>query len=140
MHDNQKGIIVAVVLAILTILGLPSFSKTAQYDFLFGICVSLPTIYLGASLVGTSVVLNDKESLLELLGFVIWFSIGLYARMNQLMWYFGLAFTGHGLWDIWHSFTIIGRGMAVRTKLPNWYPIACVVYDIIVGAFLFTKL
>jgi len=140
MSDTQKGIILATLLATVTIFGVNYLPLSAQYDFFFSFCSMLPSIYLGAALVNTSLSRVNNEILLELVGTFIWFSLAFYAKMHQSWFYFAIAYASHGLWDVWHSQNLIGRENAKSTKLPNWYPIGCAVFDVIIGAFLFTKM
>src|SRR3954471_1833747 len=91
------------------------------------ILCSIAFIYVGFSLKGNTV----SSIVLEVLVAVVFYFIALigYSRYNYLI-AFGIVL--HGIWDIFHHHALL-----IKTDIPSYWPVYCLVTDIIVGFYFF---
>ena len=91
------------------------------------ILCSIAFIYVGFSLEGNPV----SSIVLEVLVAVVFYLIAVigYSKNNSLIAY-GIVL--HGIWDILHH-----NGSLVKTDIPDYWPLYCLITDIICGVYFF---
>lgn len=115
-----------VALAVLTCLvgyWLPSYRSL---DFFALLLAFIAAIYVGVALAGGSVVVIVVQSIAA----VAFIFIALLGLWESPLWLVAGYFI-HGLWDALHHWR------RQRMALPAWYPPACLVYDWLVGGFVY---
>ena len=83
-------------------------------------------VYLGFAVLDG----RPREIVLEVIALLIFFALAYFGLWRSPM-YLVAGFIAHGLWDTLH------HPRAVQTKKVDWYPPACLVYDVLVGAYIF---
>ena len=124
MNQILLAIVTALIIIMLTILFSKQFS--AKLVALTLLC-SIAFIYVGFSLKGNTV----SSIILEVLvaSAFIFFAIISYVRRNSLIAY-GIVL--HGIWDITHH-----NALLIKTDIPHYWPVYCLVVDIIIGVYFF---
>ena len=91
---------------------------------------SIAFIYVGFSLKGNPV----SSIVLEILVALVFYLIAVigYSKNNSLIAY-GIVL--HGIWDILHH-----NASFVKTDIPTYYPIFCLIADLLLGAYFFLVL
>ncbi|MCW3080522.1 DUF6010 family protein [Segetibacter sp.] len=91
------------------------------------ILCSIAFIYVGFSLKGNPL----SSILLEILVAVVFYLIAVigYSKNNSLIAY-GIVL--HGIWDVLHH-----KDSIVKTNIPDYYPLYCVIVDVLLGVYFF---
>ena len=85
------------------------------------ILCSIAFIYVGFSLTGNPVSSIVLEVLVAVIG---------YSKNNSLIAY-GIVL--HGIWDVLHH-----QASFVKTDIPNYYPVYCLIVDVLLGVYFFS--
>ena len=88
---------------------------------------SIAFIYVGFSLKGNTVNLIVLEVMVTIVFYFI--AIVGYVRNNALIAY-GIVL--HGIWDMLHH-----KALLVKTDIPDYWPLYCLLVDIILGVYFF---
>lgn len=120
-----RGPIVAIVGAIATAFILTLLPKQSARDVLVVLVGYFGGVYLGLGLSTDSV----KKSAPEYAVSGVFFSLGL-AGLWLSPWFLALACFAHAAWDAVH------HPKALNIFVRPWYVPTCVVYDILMGAFV----
>jgi membrane protease YdiL (CAAX protease family) len=88
---------------------------------------SIAFIYVGFSLKGNTV----NSIVLEVMVTIVFYFIAIvgYVRNNALSAY-GIVL--HGIWDMLHH-----KALLVKTDIPDYWPLYCLLVDIILGVYFF---
>jgi membrane protease YdiL (CAAX protease family) len=88
---------------------------------------SIAFIYVGFSLKGNTV----NSIVLEVMVTIVFYFIAIvgYVRNNALIAY-GIVL--HGIWDMLHH-----KALLVKTDIPDYWPLYCLLVDIILGVYFF---
>ena len=123
MIQILSAIATAAILIIASILLSKHFSSRL---FAATILCSIAFIYVGFALMGNTV--HSIE--LEVSVAVVFYFIALigYSYNNALIAY-GIVL--HGIWDLLHS------GSLVKTNIPDYWPLYCLLVDFILGVYFF---
>jgi len=121
-------IISAVATALVVMLLTPALSKHFPAKLLAAtILCSIAFIYVGFSLRGNQV----SSIVLEVAVAIIFYFIAIigYSKYIHLI---ALGILLHGIWDIFHY-----KAMLIRTAIPDYWPIYCLVVDFLWGVYFF---
>ena len=124
MIQILSAITTALIVIIFTVLLSKHFSAKLVAAT---ILCSIAFIYVGFSLKG-----NTKGLIvLEVLIAVVFYLIAVigYSKNNYLIAY-GIVL--HGIWDILHQ-----NASLVKTDIPDYWPLYCLITDIICGVYFF---
>ena len=120
---------IATALIIITFTILVSKHFSAKLVAATILC-SIAFIYVGFSLKGNTV----SSIVLEVLVALTFYFIAIigYSRHNALIAY-GIVL--HGIWDMLHH-----NASLVKTNIPDYWPLYCLITDIICGVYFFIVL
>lgn len=115
---RNPGITGALILVLLTVVGLQILPGEQALDFLSAVLVAAAAVYIGAALAG-----GDSSTLaLELIAGLAFIAVALLGRWYApaiLAW----GFFAHGAWDFLHHRKIAGAHAG------RVFPVLCWVYD-----------
>ncbi|MBI3597405.1 MAG: hypothetical protein HY203_09660 [Nitrospirae bacterium] len=123
---NIRASILGVVLAVATIVIASFLSKPHALDLFAILLAFIAAVYLGFVLLDG----HRREVVIEIVVIALFFVLailGLWVTPYFLV----IGYFAHGLWDVLH------HPRAVQTKVVLWWPPFCLVYDWIVGGFIF---
>ena len=124
MIQLLSAITTALIVIIFTRLLSKHFSaKLAAATIL----CSIAFIYVGFSLKGNTIGLIVLEVLIAVVFYLI--AVIGYSKNNYLIAY-GIVL--HGIWDILHH-----NASLVKTDIPDYWPVYCLITDIICGVYFF---
>jgi hypothetical protein len=121
-------IISAVATALVVMLLAPVLSRHFPTKLLAAtILCSIAFIYVGFSLEGNQV----SSIILEVTVAIIFYFVAIigYSKYRYLI-AFGIGL--HGIWDIFHY-----KSLLIRTAIPDYWPLYCLVIDVLWGAYFF---
>ena len=73
--------------------------------------------------------------LVELAGLTLYATFAILG-LRKSAWWLAIGTFAHGLaWDLWHHDHIVAT-VTAKTSVPNWYAIACLVFDLGFGAYI----
>jgi len=119
--------LMAIALAIITgLIGyiLPFYKALDFYGILL---VLIAGVYIGFAITDG----RHEKLLLEILialGFCVLVLLGMW----RWPWLIALGYLLHAVWDLLHHPTI-----RLGARVHKWYPPACLVYDVLVGGFIY---
>lgn len=125
MKSNVKSIIAGVLLVMLVIRLFYTYSMPVSYQLFALFLAYTACVYLGAALSDSRPVWISIEFFMSLLFFQLAFLGLLYSPI-----WLGLGFMLHGIWDMLHHPRII------KTRVVNWFPPLCAVFDFILAVFI----
>tara|TARA_R110002124_G_scaffold133955_7_gene296581 strand:- start:3197 stop:3610 length:414 start_codon:yes stop_codon:yes gene_type:complete len=121
---NSAGLIGAVLsLASLPLHLLISHTQSVQLS-------SIIIAVIGAIYVGFALQLGSIRQIIVEIGVAILFLGAALVGIWVNPWVIPVAYVAHGLWDFAH------HDHSQLTKIPNWYPPFCAVYDWVFAAGL----
>lgn len=123
---NFLASLIGVLVALILCLSATQFSSTIMVDF-FGAFLALTAAsYFGSGLSQRNLVVFATESGIALAIFITAF-LGLWLSPLWL----SVGYFAHGAWDFVHH----SHGGGAKIYF-TWFPLACLTFDWIVGAFL----
>lgn len=127
---DYRGLIIGFIWAVITIAFDALLPKQYGFDFLAILLACIAGVYLGFAIA------DGKMRGLLVQGVNIFFIIALILVSLLIHPYFLAAgYFAHGIWDMVHH----SRVGLVRTKVPELYIHACMLYDWIIGAFILLR-
>lgn len=121
-------ILAGVALAVVTAGVALRLSPNAALELLAVILAAAGAVYVGAALASGEARLVRLETAVFAFVFALAL-VGLWASATVL----ALGYLVHGLWDLVHHPRRAGAPAGA------WYPPFCLVYDVLVGAFIFVR-
>jgi len=122
-------LILGVVLALLFI----SFARTKgprRETFLYSIGLIVAALfYVAFSFTGA----GNQWLMIELIGLVV-FTLIAVLGLRVSPWFLVLGWASHVWWDIFLHL------VREQVFVPDWYPVACISFDLIVAAYIAAKL
>ena len=118
--------VIGVILAAVTMAVAMLIPKPKALDLFAMLLIFIAAIYVGFALLDG----RRREALIETVMVALFFVLailGLWVTPDFLV----AGYVAHGAWDALH------HPKAVQTKVVSWWPPFCLVYDWIIGGFIF---
>lgn len=129
MMGRLFQLILGVVLAFLFV----AFARTRgprREPFIYSVgLIVAALLYVGFSLAGAS----SQWFMIELIGLVV-FSLIAVLGLRVSLWFLTIGWVLHVSWDV------LLHLMKEQPFVPNWYPVVCISFDLIVAGYIATKL
>ena len=126
---GAKASVAGAILAVITSDVVMQMPRPKALELLAMLLASIAAVYVGCAL-STE---QRRHAVIEAIAasaFFVLAVLGLWLTPFLLV----AGYLGHGIWDIAHH----PRG--IHTKIATWWPPFCLVYDWVVGTFLYWSL
>lgn len=124
---DLKSIVAGILLALLVCRLFFSFASPFSYQLFALFLAYTACVYLGAALSDSRV----KWITIEFVLSCAFFNLAFLGLIFSPTW-IAVGYIVHGVWDILHHPRLI------QTKVVNWFPPLCAVYDFVVAIFILT--